>query len=169
VAGNNYIIPALTATDNCSSDLTITYEVTGATTRSVTAGTDASGEFNVGVSTITWTVTDACGNESTCETEVTINPLPAPVISGPSPMCVDSGFATYSTPLVGCNTYVWAISAGGTITAGQGTREITVQWTATGPQTVTVTETTCGTNCSTTVSKAVTVNPKPVTTPITHN
>ncbi|MCS3802310.1 hypothetical protein GGD38_007721 [Chitinophagaceae bacterium OAS944] len=74
-SGNTYTIPALTATDNCSTNLTITYQVTGATTRSGT-GTDASGTFNVGVSTITWTVTDACGNVSTCSTTVTISPKP---------------------------------------------------------------------------------------------
>src|SRR6185369_11790903 len=71
-ASNNYSIPVLTATDNCTSNLTITYQVTGATTRSGT-GTDASGVFNQGASTITWTVTDACGNTATCTTTVTIN------------------------------------------------------------------------------------------------
>jgi hypothetical protein len=74
-ADNNYTIPALIATDGCGRALAITYEVTGATTRSGT-GADASGTFNVGVSTITWTVTDACGNVSTCTTTVTINPKP---------------------------------------------------------------------------------------------
>jgi hypothetical protein len=77
---NNYTIPPLTASDNCSGALTITYQVTGATTRSGT-GPDASGVFNVGVSTITWTVTDACGNTSTCTTSVTINPKPTPIIT----------------------------------------------------------------------------------------
>jgi hypothetical protein len=75
VSDNTYTIPALIATDGCSRALAITYEVTGATTRSGT-GTDASGVFNVGVSTITWRVTDACGNVSTCTTTVTINPKP---------------------------------------------------------------------------------------------
>ncbi|WP_216823604.1 hypothetical protein, partial [Niastella vici] len=75
VADNNYTIPALIVTYNCSRQLAITYEVTGATTRSGT-GTDASGTFNVGVSTITWKATDACGNVSTCTTTVTINPKP---------------------------------------------------------------------------------------------
>jgi hypothetical protein len=75
VAASNYTIPALVVTHDCSRGLAITYEVTGATTRSGT-GTDASGAFNVGVSTITWSVTDACGNVSTCTTTVTINPKP---------------------------------------------------------------------------------------------
>ncbi|MFC0776404.1 PKD-like domain-containing protein, partial [Terrimonas alba] len=77
---STYTIPPLTATDNCTGTLTITYEITGATTREG-EGNDASGAFNVGSSTITWTVTDACGNSSTCQTTVTINPKPAPIIT----------------------------------------------------------------------------------------
>jgi hypothetical protein len=81
VTGDTYTIPSLTASDNCSanSNLTITYVITGATTRSG-SGIDASGIFNVGISTITWTVTDECGNSSPCTTQVTIYPKPAPII-----------------------------------------------------------------------------------------
>jgi hypothetical protein len=77
---NTYTIPPATASDNCTGTLNITYQITGATTRSGT-GNDASGVFNVGISTITWTVADTCGNTSTCTTTVTINPKPAPIIS----------------------------------------------------------------------------------------
>jgi hypothetical protein len=80
VNSNTYTIPPATASDNCVGALNITYQITGATTRSGT-GNDASGVFNVGISTITWTVTDTCGNTSTCSTTVTINPQPAPIIS----------------------------------------------------------------------------------------
>jgi hypothetical protein len=156
-----------TVTDNCNRDLTITYEITGATTRNGT-GINASGTFNVGVSTITWTVTDACGNKATCSTTVTINPLPEPEITGPTPACV-AETVVYSTPLVGCNTYSWTISAGGTIIGSSTGNSITVEWTTPGTKTITVTETMCGTGCSTTSSIDVIVNPKPVTTPITHN
>jgi hypothetical protein len=81
VPGNSYTIPLLTASDNCSGSgaLTITYTITGVTTRSGT-GPDASGIFNIGVSTITWTVVDECGNSNTCTTQVTINPKPKPTI-----------------------------------------------------------------------------------------
>jgi hypothetical protein len=81
VPGKTYTIPLLAASDNCSANsaLTITYSITGATTRSGT-GVDASGIFDVGVSTITWTVVDECGNSNTCSTQVTINPKPTPTI-----------------------------------------------------------------------------------------
>ena len=77
-----YTIPPLIANDNCTSPdkLTITYSITGKTTRPGT-GLDASGTFNVGVSTITWTVVDECGNSNTCSTTVTINAKPVPIIT----------------------------------------------------------------------------------------
>jgi hypothetical protein len=168
-ASNNYTIPVLSATDNCTSNLTITYQVTGATTRSGT-GTDASGVFNQGASTITWTVTDACGNTSTCTTSVTINPLPNPIITGEDPVCVSDGTTTvtYTATAGGCD-YNWVIPAGGTIVSGQGTNQIIVRWTTPGSMTITVTETACGTGCQGTGSLPVTVTPRPVTSPITHN
>jgi hypothetical protein len=70
-AGNNYTIPALTATDNCGS-VSYSYNITGATTRSGNTN-NATGTFNIGVSTITWVVTDESNNTSTCQTTVTIN------------------------------------------------------------------------------------------------
>jgi hypothetical protein len=81
VTGKTYIIPPMTASDNCSANgaLTITYSITGATTRTGT-GVDASGIFEVGVSTITWTVKDECGNTNSCSTQVTIDPKPVPLI-----------------------------------------------------------------------------------------
>ncbi len=101
---------------------------------------------------------------------VTVNPLPTPVITGPTPVCVSVSGATstYNTPNVVGHTYNWTVT-GGTITTGQGTNQITVNWTTAGPGTVAVTETITATGCSASASQAVTVNPKPTTTPITHN
>jgi hypothetical protein len=72
VASGTYIVPVLTATDNCSIAAT-TYAITGSTTRNGN-GNNASGPFNEGSSTITWTVVDGSGNSSTCTTIVVINP-----------------------------------------------------------------------------------------------
>ncbi len=65
-----------------------TYKITGVTSRTGT-GTNASGTFNQGVSTITWTVKDVNGNTATCATTVTVvattNPLCTPQpITGPA-------------------------------------------------------------------------------------
>jgi hypothetical protein len=66
-----YSIPVLEANDNCGV-ASVVYNISGATKRSGT-GTDASGSFNAGLSTITWTVTDADGNQAVDKTDVTIN------------------------------------------------------------------------------------------------
>ncbi len=66
----SYMLPKLTATDNCKVQ-SISYVISGATKRSGN-GDDASGKFNVGQSTITWTVMDSIGNKSTCTTIVNV-------------------------------------------------------------------------------------------------
>jgi hypothetical protein len=106
VAGNNFTIPQVTATDNCTAvaNLTFTYQITGATSRNGT-GTDASGLFNPGLSTITWTVNDGCGNASTCAANVTITVTPTATISYPAgPYCTDNGTLQNPT-LTGTGAY----------------------------------------------------------------
>jgi large repetitive protein len=101
---------------------------------------------------------------------VTVNPLPTPVITGPAPVCqtVNNNTSTYSTPNVAGHTYNWVV-VGGTIATGQGTNTITVNWTTVGAGSVSVAETITASTCSAPATKPVTVNPKPVTSPITHN
>jgi hypothetical protein len=101
---------------------------------------------------------------------ITVNPLPTPVITGPAPVCqtIGTNYSTYSTPNVAGHTYTWTV-AGGTIVTGQGTNSITVNWTTVGAGTVNVTETITSTTCNAGATKNVTVNPKPITTPISHN
>jgi hypothetical protein len=67
-----YNIPAITATDNCGA-ITYSYEIAGATNRLGNTN-NASGAFNVGTNTITWTVKDGSNNSSTCQTSVIVNP-----------------------------------------------------------------------------------------------
>ncbi len=67
-----YSIPVLTTTDNCGT-INISYSITGATSRSG-SGADASGSFNEGASTINWIVNDGHGNQTICQTTVTVNP-----------------------------------------------------------------------------------------------
>jgi hypothetical protein len=120
--------------------------------------------------TYTLTVTNSFGCTSSTTVDVVVNPLPTPEITASQdPVCENTGTVTYTTPLVGCNTYVWTVSAGGTIIGSNTGNSIVVQWTTSGTKTVTVTETMCNTGCSKTVSHDYIVNPKPVTTPITHN
>ena len=93
---------------------------------------------------------------------VSILPTPNPAILGNATSCQGATGVTYKTE--GNNTgYVWTISAGGTITAGQGTSTITVTWNTAGSQTVSVNYTNAS-GCSAPQATVynVTVNPKPV-------
>src|SRR5438477_580467 len=102
VPGNNYTIPPLVASDNCSATLTISFQITGVTSRSG-SGNDASGIFNVGVSTITWTVNDGCGNTATCTATVNVTSNPV-VTADDKQVCVDGSVTLTGQPTGG----VWS-------------------------------------------------------------
>lgn len=68
---NTYNIPLIVASDNCGIE-GIIYSITGVTTRTG-VGNNASGNFEVGTSTIEWVVTDLSGNVATCQTRVFVN------------------------------------------------------------------------------------------------
>ncbi len=68
---------------------------------------------------------------------VTVNPRPAPSITGPANTCINVAGNVYTTQ-AGMTGYVWTVSAGGTITAGAGTNAITVTWSTLGAKTVSV-------------------------------
>ena len=63
----------VTAADNSGSAVTLTYAVSGATTTVTGDNTTLDGqEFNMGVTTVTWTATDAAGNSVPCSFTVTV-------------------------------------------------------------------------------------------------
>jgi hypothetical protein len=97
---------------------------------------------------------------------ITVNPRPVPTIAGDTPVCLNST-ETYTTE-ANMSNYTWTVT-GGTF-SGQGTNSISVTWTATGVQTVTVTYTNSfGCNPLTPTSYSVTVTQLPNTSPIYHN
>ena len=101
--------------------------------------------------TISWTATGAqtvsvnyhnpngCTAANPTIFNVTVNALPVPTLTGPTPVCLNSSGNTYSTQ-AGMNNYIWSVSAGGVITSGGTATDntITISWTAIGGQTVSV-------------------------------
>jgi hypothetical protein len=124
VDNQQYTVPAITATDNCSP-LTYSYTITGATTRSDN-GQNASGAFNPGTSTITWTVKDVSGNTTTCTTVIVVNPKLNATLNN----------FTVLPQGVNANTlylgYTPASAATITVTATGGTAPYTYSWSKTG-------------------------------------
>jgi|GEM_PF-1027244 len=91
--------------------------------------------------------------------EWTVNPLPDPAISGNNNVCENAVGLTYSTPPDALSTFLWEIS-GGTITGGQGTASITVDWGLAGSGWVKVTQTITATTCDfMTPNYAIVINP----------
>jgi hypothetical protein len=133
----------------------------GGGTNSITVTWDIAGAQTVSVN---YTNGNGCMASSATVKNITINPLPVPTITGLAAVCAGTTGVTYTTE-AGMTGYTWSLSSGGTITAGSGTRTITVTWTTAGSQTVSVNYT--NTNGCTGVSptvKSVTVNPLPVPT-----
>lgn len=124
----SYTIPSLIATDNCSIN-SIGYVITGATSRSGN-GTDASGIFNPGISTIEWTVTDANNNTSTCSTTVKIDKVDA---------TIPDVFATGITSSIGSPNTIYLGYGGSSVTlAADATSNLspnnyTYKWTTDSP------------------------------------
>jgi len=115
----------------------------------VSAGGSITGGAGTASITVTWsttgtkTITVNFNNANGCTAvnpgtyTVTVNSLPTPTITGTTSLCAGSGYYTYMTE-TGMSGYTWAISSGGTITAGQGTAASTVLWNSAGAQTVSV-------------------------------
>jgi hypothetical protein len=95
---------------------------------------------------------------------VTVNSLPVPTVSGPASACVTSTGNVYTTETA-MTSYIWIVSAGGTINSGGGLNDntVTVTWVMAGAQSVGVRYTDAN-GCTAAVAtvKPVTVNPLPV-------
>lgn len=159
-ANANYTIPLATANDNCTIK-SIIYEITGATTRTGN-GLDASGNFNTGTSTITWTITDIAENSKKAITTVTINnPVSGSIADvyavnpGGKANTIYLGYGASSltltaTPANGIAPYTYLWSNGAT------TQSTTVNPSATGTHIYTVTITDA-LGCNSIIAKQITV------------
>ena len=176
------LAPTLVITNPAAVCAPVTVDIT---TGSVTSGSTAGLTFTYFIdatATVPYTTPAAAtagtyyikGSSGSCFTIkpviVTVNPLPVPAITGPTPVCesINGTTATYITTNVTGHAYIWAVT-GGNISTGQNTNQATVIWTTPGSPTVSVTETITGSSCMATVIKTIIVTAKPVTSPITHN
>jgi len=90
----SYTIPDFDFSDNCtdSADIDITWTISGTTNDAGTGLIPSPYHFNQGLSTVTYTFTDACGNQTICT--FTINVLYPPDITclPPDTTCADPDF-----------------------------------------------------------------------------
>jgi hypothetical protein len=129
----------------------------GTTDNTITITWSTSGPQNVSVN---YNSTAGCTALNPVVKNVTVNPLPAPTISGPATVC-EASTGSYSTE-AGMTGYLWTTSPGGTITSGSGTSNIVVSWNSAGAQSVNVNYTNeNGCVAAVPAGKNVTVNPIP--------
>ena len=102
----------------------------------VSVTNDASGIFMLGSTTVTWTVTDAAGNSSTCTQIVTVEDTEAPVIACPIDVVVssdagicDASAVVLGTPITNDNCTVASVTNDAPSTYPLG--NTTVTWTVT--------------------------------------
>lgn len=154
-------IPTITG---ASGTLTPTWSVTGGTLVAGQGTLTANVQWtNTGSTPVTGTVsclhTSSFGCTATGTLSVTVNPLPNPSIVGASSACQNT-VENYSTVGVPGNTYVWSLTGGNIIRSGQGTPNVSVEWTLPGVATLTVSETN-GFGCTVLNQRQVTVNALP--------
>lgn len=161
-----------TANDNCDASTVVSYTLTGATTGQGTG--DASGTFNVGVTTIAYSAADSAGNSMSCTVTVTINALPTVTASAAAgTACLsDANVALTGTPAGG----TWSgpgVSAGSfsPSTAGVGTHNLIYAFTdangCSNADTVAVTVNACTGVAENSVLSGVNVFPNPMTDNVT--
>jgi hypothetical protein len=142
--------------------------VTGATayTWSVTGGTIASGQNTTAI-TVNWSLAgtsgsisvtsgNACGTSSARTLSVTKTPARPSAIAGvTTPACTSSVANASVSTVTGATSYLWAITSGGAITGGQGTKDAQVTWgtAAASSQSVTVR---AGNSCGNGLTRALT-------------
>ncbi|MCK6617987.1 MAG: autotransporter-associated beta strand repeat-containing protein [Cyclobacteriaceae bacterium] len=160
----------------CANELGVVYStpfVAGNTYSWTVAGGVINGSSTGNSIIVDWGGTPGTGTVQLVETvaltgcsvttpvfNVTINPAPAPVISGSAIVCANQSGEVYSTPNTPGNVYNWTVS-GGTIVSGIGTNSIVVDWGGAGAGTITLTEFT-PTGCAVSATPlSVTINPTP--------
>jgi hypothetical protein len=124
--------------------------------------------------TYTVTGTDANGCTGTASTMITVFPTPPipTVLTNTNPVCPDQRGAIYSVISTPGNTYTWTVPAQATLMTGQGTDQITVDWTAggvptpPGSYTISVTQTSANGCISPALNINVTVQNPPPAQPV---
>jgi hypothetical protein len=133
----NITIALPSVSDNCDANVTYTNDYTGVE--------DASGIYNLGTTTVTYTATDNCGNSTQCSFTVTVNDEEAPEINCPPTItvsCIDLVPAAYSN-------YAEFVTSGGTATDNNGIDQATFAL---------VSETSDNNSCPETISRVYTIS-----------
>lgn len=138
----NMMVSTYTTTGSLNAE-SLVWILDPATAGTLTPGTDMveiewDASFT-GAALLSLYGTNECGDGNLSpELEITVNASPTPEISGAAIVCEDD-IEMYATDDNSGSTYEWTVD-GGTITAGAGTHQVTVEWGSYGTGFVRVTE-----------------------------
>jgi hypothetical protein len=104
---------------------------------------------------VNYTNANGCSAAYPAGIYVTVTTAPVPTISGTFTACAGATLGYYTES--GMTNYVWTVSPGGTIIAGQGTRALYVKWNTPGTRTISVTYSTAS-GCQPVAPTVKTVN-----------
>lgn len=172
--------PSISGTTTVCTENVVTYttaNVAGSTyawSLPLGGGTITSGATSNTI-TVLWTVpgprsvqvvetNGLCATTATVNVSVGLTPTTTNISrvgGGNLNQACQNAVVAYTTQFNGSSSYQWT-ATGANITGGATTNTVTVQWTGVGNQTLTVVETTTGTNCSKTASINVSVTYQPV-------
>jgi hypothetical protein len=147
--GSEFLITGLVSGDAVSS---VSLSSTGAVATASAGLYDITASTAVGTGLGNYTLIYANG-------KLTVEELPVPTISGSAPVIQVPAQVVYTTE-TGMTNYVWTVTSGGTVSAGAGTNQVTVNWTSMTNQNITVTYKNAS-GCAGTYTKAITLTSLP--------
>jgi hypothetical protein len=126
----------------------------GATIASGNGTASISVNFGTTGGNVTVTETNGGCSGAAQSKAVSITPIPTPSITGTASVCPNATSVSYAVTNNAGSTYSWTVTGGATLSSGQGTSSIAVNFSSTNGN-LTVTETNNG--CSGTASKTVSI------------
>lgn len=172
-------VPVITGTNSvCAGTTGVVYSTAAGQSNylwTVSAGGMITAGTGTNTITVTWNTAGAqtvsvnytnagnCSAASPTVYPVTVNPRPVATLTGITAACL--GHTDTYTTESGMSSYIWTVSAGGTVTSGAGTNAIMVQWNTLGPKTISVNYTNSfGCPSLTAAVLNITVSPSPLPT-----
>jgi hypothetical protein len=121
---------------------TVSAIVSGTITCKIPIGTPAGTGYRIRIVSSNPSVTSSDNGSN-----ITINPIPLPVITGDKSTCVSTQSVSYSVTQLPGHTYLWQSVSKGEIIGSATGNSVSVRWNATGTDTIKVRQTITATGC----------------------
>jgi alpha-tubulin suppressor-like RCC1 family protein len=148
---STYSIAAVSGASSYNWVVPSGWGITANTGTSITVSRPAS--FVSG--TISVTAVNTCGNSTARTLSVSALPATPATISGPATVCVNQTGISFTTTATAGLSYTWTVPTGATITSGQGTASVIVNWGSSSGTVSVKAQNTCGFSTARTKSVSI--------------